>query len=68
MQNLLDKTDYSSFKVEKFMNIGVAFSIFKNTITATKTIASVNNKKAQPSCRALKCSLIFIRHKAGSSI
>lgn len=32
MQNLLDKTDYSSFKVEKFMNIGVAFSIFKNSL------------------------------------
>ncbi|MDA8813079.1 class I SAM-dependent methyltransferase [Acidimicrobiia bacterium] len=32
MQNLLERTDYSSFKIEKFMNIGVSFSIFKNSL------------------------------------
>ena len=32
MRNLLERTDYSSFKIEKFMNIGVSFSIFKNSL------------------------------------
>ena len=32
MRNLLERTDYSSFKIEKFMNVGVSFSIFKNSL------------------------------------